>query len=128
MRPPMVVARSGVFCQEKHWAGHDFYYSINGNTKIEFVKRNFGIARSIFCDTFIRMSDKDEPAKRGRPPLPKNEKIRTPLNMRVSVPFLSAAKKYGKRKNLKTVSAAVRDAAEETFRREGLIREKPEAS
>jgi hypothetical protein len=58
---------------------------------------------------------------RGRPPLPKGESIRKPLNMRVNEPFLDAAAKYQERKKLDTLSSAVRTAAEETFRREGLM-------
>jgi hypothetical protein len=59
---------------------------------------------------------------RGRPALPRNERIRTPLNMRVSEDFAAAAEAYQAKRKLDTLSSAVRTAAEETFKREGLLK------
>ena len=59
---------------------------------------------------------------RGRPRLPKAERIRKPLNMRVNQAFYVAAAAYRTKKNLNTLSAAVRAAAEQTLRAEGLLK------
>lgn len=53
--------------------------------------------------------------------MPKDERIRKPLNMRVSETFHAAAEQYQARHELRTLSSAVRDAAEQTFRREKLL-------
>ena len=67
------------------------------------------------------MSKEAKKRRRGRPPLPQSERISKPLNMRISDTFYDAAEAYRVKKNLGTMSAAVREAAEQTFRREGLL-------
>ena len=90
------------------------------NRRVQEEKPNNFVSRQRFCDTIPGMA-KRQPKKRGpgRPEVDDPNELFMPL--RVNKAFRAAAEAYQSKHKLRSVAGAVKEAAAQVFKREGLL-------